>query len=115
MTFAHRAPRLPEGGSLLEVSSSRSGGSVYQDVPLIAVPGQSYTFSIWVRSAATTKANVCVVLWGIGSGIQVHGQTCARVGTTWTQLSAPLRRRHGRPRRCSGHRSTSARRISIST
>ena len=89
-TFAHRAPGLPEGGSLLEVSSSRSGGSVYQDVPLIAVPGQSYTFSIWVRSAATTKANVCVVLWGIGSGIQVHGQTCALVSTTWTQLSAPL-------------------------
>ena len=85
-----RRRAFPKGGSLLEVSSSRSGGSVYQDVPLIAVPGQSYTFSIWVRSAATTKANVCVVLWGIGSGIQVHGQTCALVSTTWTQLSAPL-------------------------
>lgn len=88
--FAHRAPRLPGGANLLELSTSRANGAVYQDVPVDLAPGQSYTFSVWVRASAPTKETVCVVLWGRGGGqTSARGQTCARVGTTWTQMSAP--------------------------
>ena len=86
--IAHRAPRLPEGGSLLELSTTEPNGSVYQDVPVNLAPDESYTFSVWARASATRKESVCVVLWGLGQGSE-HGKTCTSVGTTWTQLSAP--------------------------
>jgi len=85
---AAKVPGLPEGGNMLEVRSSKVAGSVYQDVPAPLAPGQSYTFSIWARSASPAKEHICLVLWGIGRGRQA-GQTCAVLGPTWSVVSAP--------------------------
>lgn len=86
--LAVQTPGLPEGDNLLELSTTRAGGSVYQDVPVNLETGQSYTFSIWARANASTAESICVVLWGLGSGIQ-KGQTCTKVRSAWTLVSAP--------------------------
>ncbi len=86
--YAGRAAALPEGSNLLQVRSSRKGGSIYQDVPAALSPGQSYTFSIWARAASREAEHVCLVLWGVGRNSQ-SGQTCAVIGPAWTLVSAP--------------------------
>jgi uncharacterized protein YciI len=86
--LALKGSRLPEGSNLLKFGTSKPGGSVYQDVTVDLEPGQSYTFSVWARSNATTKESVCVVLWGLGR-VRQRGQTCTKVGPAWTHLSAP--------------------------
>jgi len=87
--YAGRAAALPEGGNLLEVRSSRVGGSVYQDVPASLAPGQSYTFSVWAKAASREVEHVCLVIWGVGRNSQ-SGQTCAVLGPTWTLVAAPF-------------------------
>jgi hypothetical protein len=85
--LAQTGTGLLEGSSFLKLGTSQPGGSVYQDVPVDLVPGQSYTFSVWLRSNAPSTENVCVVLWGFGGGAQ--GQTCVGLGPTWTLVAAP--------------------------
>jgi len=85
---ATRASGLPEGSNYLELSTSRSNGSVYQDVPVNLAPNESYTFSVWARANATASESICVVLWGIGGGAQ-QGRTCVRLSGTWSLVSAP--------------------------
>ena len=86
--LAAKASGLPEGGNLLKLRTSRPGGSVYQDVPENLEQGQSYTFSVWARANAPVTESICVVLWGLGHGSE-YGETCAKVGQTWTLVSAP--------------------------
>ena len=87
--YAGRAGALPEGSNLLEIHSSKKGGSVFQDVPAVLEPGQSYTFSIWAKAASPEPEHVCLVLWGVGRNTQ-SGQTCVVLGTTWTLVAAPF-------------------------
>jgi hypothetical protein len=86
--LAVKALRPPEGSNQLEVTTSRRGGSVYQDVAVNLEPGQSYTFSIWAKADASVPETICVVLWGTGKDGQ-HGQSCVSVGPSWTLVSAP--------------------------
>jgi hypothetical protein len=79
---------LPEGSNLLELRSSKKGGSVYQDVPAALAPGQSFTFSIWARAASHETEHVCLALWGVGKTSE-SGQTCAVVGPEWSLVAAP--------------------------
>src|SRR5207302_995853 len=43
-----------------------SAPSIYQDVPVAAGPGQSYTCSIWVRSRSGQPYSGTLALWGLG-------------------------------------------------
>lgn len=87
---AYNNPSVAEQGSWYGASStSTAGGSIYQDVAVSTSPGQSYTFSIWIRSATSTPVSGTVALWGIG-GTHESGSTSFTVGPTWTQISAPL-------------------------
>ena len=79
---------LPEGSSLLDLSTTRTRGSLYQDVPVQLVPGQSYTFSVWARADANVAETICVVLWGMGDSTR-NGQTCTSIGQAWTLVAAP--------------------------
>ena len=86
--LAKKAVGLPEGGNELELSTSRSGGSLYQDVPVLLAPGESYTFSLWALADAASGESICVALWGIGESSQ-NGETCTKIGRSWTRVAAP--------------------------
>ena len=64
--------------------------SVWQDVPLSTQPGQSFDFSVWLRSATGTPGEVCVVLFGLWTNPEYGEQCVTLTGTSWTQVTAPL-------------------------
>ncbi len=78
-----------EGAGYLEMNTSVARGSVGQNVAVSTTPGQSYTFSAWVRSRTSTPVSGTLTLWGLG-GTQESGTTDFTVGPTWTLVSAPL-------------------------
>ena len=78
-----------DGDSYLETNTLPAGGSMAQDVAVTTSPGQSYTFSIWLRSHSSTPISGTVSLWGMG-GTQEQGHTDFTVGPQWTLVSAPL-------------------------
>ena len=82
-----------DGAYYLEMNTgTRAGGaaSLWQDLPLRTKRGQSFDFSVWLRSATGARGKVCVVLWGLWKGIQ-YGERCVvLIGRSWTQVTAPL-------------------------
>ena len=83
-----------DGQYFLETNTGSVGGggnaSLWQDVPVSTSPGQSFSFSVWLRSPTGTSIGVCVVLWGLG-GTEEQGQTCVTFASkTWRQVTAPL-------------------------
>ncbi|WP_183093104.1 carbohydrate binding domain-containing protein [Nocardioides stalactiti] len=77
-----------------ETNVSEPGGSIYQDVPLAPGAGQSFNYSMWVRSATTAPVTVELVLWAAG-GNQQKGAKVVTVGHTWRLVSVPLDVREG--------------------
>jgi hypothetical protein len=67
------------------------GGSVAQDVhPIYTEPGQSYSFSVWLRAApGATSVSGSLALWGIG-GTEEHASTSFTVGQEWKLITVPL-------------------------
>jgi hypothetical protein len=79
-----------EQGNWYGVSNtSTAGGSIYQDVAATTAPGQSYTFSIWIRSPSGAAVSGAVALWASGAGAQ-SDSTNFTVGGAWTLVSVPL-------------------------
>ena len=74
-----RRPACPKAATCSSSEAPRSPARSTRTSPRRSAPGQSYTFSIWARSASPAKVHVCLVLWGIGRGRQA-GQTCAVLG-----------------------------------
>ncbi len=88
--IAYDNPAIAQQGAWYGASNTAAaGGSIYQDVPVTTSPGQSYTFSIWIRSASKSRVSGAVVLWGIG-GTEEHAQTTFTVGPAWQLISVPL-------------------------
>ena len=82
-----------EGGHYLETNtgSAGPGGSIYQDVPAVSVPGHTYAASILLRSPSGSPVQVNLVLWGLGQSGSEVGQTTITVGSTnWTRYSTAL-------------------------
>jgi hypothetical protein len=78
------------GNGFLEMNTSQPEGSVAQDVSVALAPGQSYTFSVWLRATpGESPFSVDVALWALG-GTQEQGATGATVGQSWTLVTAPL-------------------------
>ena len=88
--FAH------DGSGFLETKTSLPGGSVAQNVSVSTQAGQSYSFSVWLRSAGASPVSGTLAVWGLG-GIGQSGSTNFTVGPTWTRVTAPL------PIKNSGH------------
>jgi hypothetical protein len=81
-----------DGQYFLETNtgSAGAGASVWQDVPVATAPGQSFSFSVWLRSPSGKAVGACVVLWGLG-GTQEMGQTCLTTSSkSWRLVTAPL-------------------------
>jgi hypothetical protein len=70
-------------------NTSTGGGSIYQDASTSTSPGQSYTFSIWIRSATTATVTGTAALYGLGGTLEV-GATNFSVGDGWKLVSVPL-------------------------
>lgn len=77
-----------------ETNVSEASGSIYQDIPIAPQPGESYNFSMWVRSATNTSVDLELVLWAVG-GNQQKGARHVTVGHTWRLVSVPLDVREG--------------------
>jgi hypothetical protein len=79
-----------DGAGFLEMNTSTPGGSVAQDVPVPPLPGQSYSFSVWLRAApGVNSVSGTVALWGLG-GTPESGLTNFTVGPAWMLVTAPL-------------------------
>src|ERR1700674_4998580 len=89
---------IPSGGArdgccyLAAWTNNASGGhrSVLQTINMSVPVGQSYTFSVWVKTA--TPANVGVDLWAQGGGSTegAYAATTVAVNGTWTLLRSGL-------------------------
>jgi len=88
-TYNNLVGRSHDGAGFMEMNTSVPGGSVYQDVAVAPSPGQSYTFSVWLRSPNGTPVSGTLALWGMG-GTNEQGATNFTVGPQWTLVSAPL-------------------------
>ena len=78
------------GAWFLEANKSNtSGASIFQDIPIVTTPGESYTFSIWLRKNGSGTRAARVVLWGIGgpSGNENTVYTIPNLSGTWVQYS----------------------------
>src|SRR5271168_4491369 len=54
-----------DGSGFLEMNTSQPEGSVAQDVTVFPQPGQSYSFSVWLRAApGVNSVSGSVTLWG---------------------------------------------------
>jgi len=60
------AARSHDGNGFLEMNTSTAGGSIAQDVQVATNPGDSYAFSIWLRSPTGHPISGSVCLWGPG-------------------------------------------------
>ncbi len=69
--------------------STTGSGQVSQAVTKSLSIGDSYTFSIWMKSDDGTNFSGTLALWGVG-GTNEDGATTFTVGPTWTLVSAPL-------------------------
>jgi hypothetical protein len=78
-----------EGSWYGEMNTSQTNGSVYQDVAIAAQAGQSYTFSIWVRSADGTAFSGMLNLFALGNPVQ-GASTRFTAGGSWTQVTVGL-------------------------
>ena len=67
-----------------------SGPSLYQDVLVAPVPGRSYTFSVWVRSAVSAPYTGRLVLWGLGGTSENAVTNFTAVFGKWTQVFVTL-------------------------
>ena len=88
-TTYNNAARAHDGTGFMEMNTSVPGGSVAQDVVTPLSPGDSYTYSVWLRSPTGHPISGSVCLWGMG-GTQESGSTNFTVGSAWTLVSAPL-------------------------
>jgi hypothetical protein len=52
--------------------------------------GQSYTFSVWLRSATSEVISGSVQMWALGGASNEAGTTGFTVGPEWTLISAPV-------------------------
>jgi hypothetical protein len=83
--------RSKEGQYFLETNTNRTDGSIHQDVTGVnPITGQSYTFSVWLRSANPgVTLTGSIALHAIGGTAQSNNTTFA-VGDEWTLVTAPL-------------------------
>ena len=77
------------GSAYAEMNSSAANGSVGQDVAVAPQPGQSYSFSVWVRSADGSTVNGAVNLWGLGGTPENTSVPFTATGT-WKLVTVPL-------------------------
>ncbi len=84
------SPSPHSGSWFMEMNTSVTGGSVYQDVSTVTPsPGESYVFSVWARSPTGACVDGRLSLWGLGNNEQ--GKTEFKVcSTNWAAISAPL-------------------------
>ena len=81
-------------GHCIAEANSPNGGNVYQDITDLSssqlAAGNSYDFSVWLRSPSGQPFNACVNLFALPAGSQIGDQqTCQTIGSDWTLLSAP--------------------------
>ena len=91
-TAVYKSASSHDGSYFAEMNTGTAGAgaSLYQDVAIDTTPGQSFSFSVWMRSPGSTHEGVCVVLWGLG-GTQEAGQTCVTLtSSAWRLITAPL-------------------------
>jgi hypothetical protein len=80
-----------EGGGIGRVQTTVAGRSFAQDVGVAPQPGQSYTFSMWVKSTTSTPFKGTIALWEMSGATGIaKGDTSFTVGSDWTLVSAPL-------------------------
>jgi|GEM_PF-5126972 len=77
------------GRAYLEANTSRSGGSIGQDMSHDPIAGRFYKGRVWVRSSTSKQIKVTVALWALG-GQQESASTTVYVDNVWTPVDVVL-------------------------
>ena len=89
-TAAAESGSARDGQQYLKVSTTASGGSLYQDAALVVTPYRDYTFGVWVRSDSGQSVAGTLTL----SALSVNGteatQTPFIAGAGWTLVTVTL-------------------------
>lgn len=72
------------------LGSAPAGASMYQDVAVSTVAGQSFTGSIWVRSDDGSTGVVTAALWGLGTSATEGSSQNITVTPEWQQVVVSL-------------------------
>jgi predicted membrane protein len=80
-----------DGAHFLRVIDTNPGGSVYQDIPISPVMGESNSFSIWARCKQVSECGISVgvYMWALGTQ-QSQGVGFVVGSTNWQQYIVPL-------------------------
>ena len=70
--------------------SNGNTASIYQDIPIITSPGESYTFSVWLRRNGSGSRSARVVLWGLGGANESALTWASNIPGAWTQYVVTL-------------------------
>ena len=79
-----------EGAGFGVARTGGAGRSFAQDIGFAPVPGRSYSYSVWVRSADGQPFRGRIALWGVGQTASESSVTDFTAGGAWTLVSAPL-------------------------
>jgi hypothetical protein len=90
VTWARYPGDAKTGGYFLEANTATSGGSICQDLNVVPLSGQSYAFSIWLRSPTSQVATGSVVLRALGGTQEAYFTGFTLASSSWVQVTAPL-------------------------
>ncbi len=87
------------GSRFVQFSKTTGGGSIYQDVWITAVPGNSYSVTVWMRCSVQWPAACPVrgqlVLFGLGGTVDDDRTKFYLTSTNWVQVTASLDVKNG--------------------
>jgi hypothetical protein len=83
--YQHGAAK--DGGWFAASNTPVAGRSFAQTINASTVTDQTWTFSVWLRSAENTTFKGRVALWGLGGSSNAVEVTPFTVGTEWTQVT----------------------------
>lgn len=83
--------RLDWQSGSLRVTTLAPNGSIAQEVPWIAAPGQGHSLRAWIRAPrGSPPTRGRLMLWGIGRASAVSATTRFLTGPEWSEVSVTL-------------------------
>jgi len=84
-------PNGASGGFFLQANkTSGNTASIYQDIPIMTTPGESYQFSVYMKRNGSGNRYAHIAIWGLDANPESVATSQVNLTTTWTLLSVTL-------------------------